>query len=436
MAIVIYNDNGTIKVVKLGTQVVSTGANTTESYTITWKAYDGSTLKTENLTYGETSTAPIGTADTAQYDYYWPQNSVVVTGNQTIQETRTLQSYTITWKAYNGATLKTESLTYGATSTAPTGTPEDSDWYYYWPQNSVVVTGPQTIQETRTTITSYTITWYFYNGAVAKQETHTYGATSTAPTGTTDTAQYDYSWPMSSTTVTGNETITETRTTKSYIITWKAYNGAILKSENLIYGATSTAPTGTTDTAQYDYSWPKSSTSVAGNETIQETRTTKSYTITWKAYNGAILKTDDLTYGSISYAPTGTADTDQYDYEWPKSSTSVAGNETIQETRTTKPLKKPDIISTDGAFCAPGVEIYNPNGVAVTVVAGVGVNPTTSYGELNAYGTGTFYIDVGPNPAGTNKTVYVRLYNALQGYSDSSNSSVTIARYCLIIPGL
>lgn len=55
---------------------------------------------------------------------------------------------TITWKKYNGTSTYVSGVA-GSTVYAPTGTPDDSGWDYYWPQNSVVVTGPQTIQETR-----------------------------------------------------------------------------------------------------------------------------------------------------------------------------------------------------------------------------------------------------------------------------------------------
>ena len=308
-------------------------------YTITWKSYSNITLKTENLIYGSTSTAPTGTTDTAQYDYSWPKASTSVTGNETITETRTTKSYTITWKAYSGATLKSETLLYGATSTAPTGTSDTTQYDYAWPKSSTTVVGTETITETRTT-KSYTITWYFYSGAVAKQETRLYGSTSTAPTGTTDTAQYQYDWPKASTTVTGTESINETRTLLSYTVTWYKYGQSgetYAKRETLTYGSTSTAPTGNADTAQYDYSWPKTSTTVVGTESITEIRVILSYTITWKSYTNVTLKSETLTYGSTSTAPIGTSDTAQYDYSWPKSSTTVIGTETIKETRVGQP---------------------------------------------------------------------------------------------------
>ena len=339
-------------------------------YTITWKSYANTTLKTEDLTYGSVSTAPTGTTDTAQYDYAWPKSSTTVTGDETITETRTTKSYTITWYAYSGATLKSETLLYGATSTAPIGTSDTAQYDYTWPKSSTTVVGAETITETRTT-KSYTITWYFYSGAVAKQETLLYGATSTAPTGTADTAQYQYDWPKASTTVTGTENISETRTLLSYTVTWYKFGQSgetYAKRETLTYGSTSTAPTGTADTAQYDYSWPKTSTTVVGAESITETRVILSYTITWKNYAGTTLKSETLTYGSTSTAPIGTSDTTEYAYTWPKSSTTVVAVETITETRTAKSYT----LTFDGNGATPSpatktVTFGQPYGTLATV---------------------------------------------------------------------
>jgi len=310
-------------------------------YTITWQAYGGATLKTENLVFGATSNAPTGTADTAQYDYEWPKSSTTVSGNETITETRTIKSYTITWYRYgqSGETYaKRETLNYGATSNAPTGTADTDQYDYEWPKSSTTVTGTENITETRTT-KSYTVTWYRYGQSgetYAKRETLTYGSTSNAPTGTTDTAQYDYNWPKASTTVVGTENITETRTLLSYTITWYFFSGAVAKQETLTYGSISNAPAGTADDVQWDYSWPKSSTTVVGTENINETRVIKQYTITWKFYSGSNALVETLNYGSTSTAPIGTADTTEWDYSWPKGSTTVVGTETINETRAAK----------------------------------------------------------------------------------------------------
>lgn len=304
-------------------------------YTIVWKNYAGTTLKTDYMIYTETSTAPAGTTDTAQWDYSWPVASVPATSNQTVNETRALKYYWVYWKNYAGATLKSENLGYGSISTAPTGTADTMQYDYEWPKSQTTVVGTETINETRTT-KQYTVTWYFYSGAVAKQETLNYGSTSTAPTGTTDTAQYQYDWPQASVVVYDTTNINETRTLLSYTITWYFYSGSIAKQETLTYGSTSTAPTGTADTAQWDYSWPKANTTVVGTENINETRVIKQYTITWKSYANVTLKSETLDYGSTSTAPIGTVDTSAYDYEWPVPSVLSNSTQTITETRTNK----------------------------------------------------------------------------------------------------
>ena len=343
---------------------------TPNTYTVTFNANGGGTPSptSKAVTYGSTYGA-LATTSLAGYTFNgWftassggtqiTSDSIVsITSTQVLYAQWTPNSFVITLNANGGTTANNSqiSVTYRSsieafnTNMLPTRNGYTFKGYYtsasggmqrisstgYTALTNITYSSAATLYA-QWTVAVYTITWKSYNNITLKTEYLSYGSTSTAPNGTSDTTQYDYSWPKYSTTVTGDETITETRTTKSYTITWKAYSGAIIDSETLWYGEIVYAPTGTPDTAQYDYSWPKESTTVTGDETITETRTTKSYTITWKAYSGAIIDAETLWYGEIVYAPTGTPDTDQYEYSWPKSSTIVTGDETITETRTTK----------------------------------------------------------------------------------------------------
>jgi uncharacterized repeat protein (TIGR02543 family) len=315
-------------------------------YDVTWKYYSGVTVKTDTIAHDQTSYAPVGTSDNYEFDYSWPVASVTPTGDQTITETRVTKQYTITWKYYSGATAKSETINYGTTSSIGALETGDTDQYTYtWPKTSTTAGTSgvnETITETRAT-NQYTITWYKYGQSgetYTKRETIAYNAVSTAPAGTADTMQYDYSWPKASTTCTGNENITETRAVISYQIDWRNYAGTVVKTETLPYGSTSTAPSTTADNYEFDYSWPKASTTVIDQEIIDETRVTKQYTILWRYYDLSTAKTETINYGVTSTAPIGNTDTLAYDYNWPKAST-VAGtsgvNETITETRVGQP---------------------------------------------------------------------------------------------------
>lgn len=93
--------------------------------------------------------AKLGTTD-AQYTY---SNDVPAElpyeEGKTYTETRTLNKYTVTFKNYNGETLKTETLDYGATPVAPEtpAKPYDDDNHYTfksWDKEIATVTGEVT----------------------------------------------------------------------------------------------------------------------------------------------------------------------------------------------------------------------------------------------------------------------------------------------------
>ena len=99
--------------------------------TITWQNYDGSTLKTEQVNYGETPSysgeTPTKPA-TEQYTYTfsgWSPAVTAVTKDQTYtaQFSSTVKKYTVTWKNSDGSTLKTEQVNYGETPSYSGETP-------------------------------------------------------------------------------------------------------------------------------------------------------------------------------------------------------------------------------------------------------------------------------------------------------------------------
>ena len=131
---------------------------TINTYTVTFKNYDGTTLDTQTVDHGSSVTyggvTPTKPA-TAQYTYSWSgwdKPLTNITGNTTITATfsSTVNKYTITWKNYDGTTLKTDSVAYGNTpsySGATPTKPQDNLYTYSfsgWNPTVVAVTGNAT----------------------------------------------------------------------------------------------------------------------------------------------------------------------------------------------------------------------------------------------------------------------------------------------------
>ena len=203
-------------------------ANVNE-YTITWCNYDGTVIKVdENVPYGteiyyvgETPSKP-STIDHVYYFNTWEPEVVPVIGNATYTAVydELDRYYHITWKNYDGSTLKVSSVAYGTVpqydGINPTK-PEDTGYTYSfsgWSPEVVAVTGEATYTAQYDAVPkTFSVTFYDEDGTtVLDSQTVAYGETPTAPTTNvpedTDSLVYEYSWDKEITAVTGDTTYT------------------------------------------------------------------------------------------------------------------------------------------------------------------------------------------------------------------------------------
>ena len=302
-------------------------------YTVTWKNYDGTVLETdENVDYGTLPTynGTTPTRERAEYTYTfigWDKTISEVTGNviYTAQYSQETSKFIVVWKNYDGTVLKTETdLLYQAMPEYVGQTPtREKDAQYTYTFNGWSPTISQISDDIvytaqySTTLNKYTVTWKNYDGTVLETDTEVPYGTIPSYNGNTPTkekdAQYTYSfngWDKTVGSVVGDITYTAryNNTINKYTITWKNYDGTILKTDSVAYGSkpsyTGTTPTKQGD-VQYGYifdGWSPSIVNVTGEAEYIATfsQTTQKYTVTWKNYDGTVLETDaNVAYGSM-----------------------------------------------------------------------------------------------------------------------------------------
>ena len=357
--------------------------STVNTYTVTWKNWDGTILETdEKVEYGTLPTydgeTPTKAADT-QYTYNfkgWTPDVDTVTGNVTYTAvyTSTVNTYTVTWKNWDGTILETdEKVEYGTLPTYDGETPTkaaDTQYTYNfkgWTPDVDTVTGNVTYTAVYdSTVNTYTVTWKNENGDVLETDQNVaYGTVPTyngaTPTKAAD-AQYTYTfkgWTPAVSEVKGNVTYTASyiRYIRYYRVTWYEADGSIRGNEpRAAYGAniwdmtksyTPTPPTKAAD-AQYTYTfdhWVNRETNEAITTASKVTGDTdldpvfkqelRMYTITWKNDDGTILETDEkVAYGTVPTYDGETpakAEETRYTYSfigWDKDVTAVSGDVT------------------------------------------------------------------------------------------------------------
>ena len=314
----------------------------TNKYTVTFKNYDGTVLSTQSIAYGSSATAPSNPTRpaTAQYTYTftgWSGSYTNITGDVTVtaQYSSTVNKYTVTFKNYDGTVLSTQTVAYGSSATAPANPtrPATAQYTYTfsgWSGSYTNITGNVTVTAQYTsTVNKYTVTFKDWDGTVLSTQTIAYGSSATAPSNPTRTGYTFSGWSGSYTNITGTTTVTATYTINSYTVTFKDWDGSVLKTQTVTYGSNATAPSNPTRTGYTFSGWSGSYTNIKANTTITATYTINSYTVTFKDYDGTVLKTQTVNYGSAATAPSDPYRVGYKFTDWDKDFSFISSNLTV-----------------------------------------------------------------------------------------------------------
>jgi hypothetical protein len=226
---------------------------------------------------------------------------------------------------------------------------------------------------------TYTVTWKNYDGTVLETDTGLSAGLTPVYNGATPTraadAQYTYTftgWNPAIAAVSGNAEYTAvfSQTPKGdhtdYTVTWKNYDGTGLETDTGLSAGLAPVYDGATPAraadAQYTYTftgWNPEIAAVSGNAeyTAVFSQTPKGdhtdYTVTWKNYDGTVLETDTglsagLTPVYNGATPTRAADA-QYTYTftgWEPEIAAVSGNAEYTAVFSQTPLSKIQITFT------------------------------------------------------------------------------------------
>ena len=347
------------------------------TYTITYEnLLDGTNPNTINSYTIESPTITFENPTRTGYTGSWNPSSIESgsTGNKTITAAWGINKYTVTFKDYNGTVLKTQNdVEYNTSATAPTDPTRAGYTFTGWDKALTNITEDTTITATYS-INSYTVTWTNYDDTVLKTDTVDYGETP-AYTGATPTkpadAQYTYTfvgWTPEINTVTGDVTYkaTYTNAKNKYTVKWLNYDNTVLQEGTVDFGVTPEY-TGTTPTKpadeQYTYtflSWTPVVVPVVDNVVYIATynNTVNKYTIKFVDEDGTEISSAEYDYGTSANDivkpndPTKDA-TAEYTYTfagWDSEVTDVMGNKTYKATYTQTEIKKDDgekAVSTD-----------------------------------------------------------------------------------------
>ena len=112
----------------------------------------------------------------------------------------------------------------------------------------------------------------------------------------------------------------------TYTVTFKDWNGTVLKTQQVQYGGAATAPANPTRTGYTFTGWDKAFTNVTANLVVTAQYSINTYTVTFKDWNGTVLKTQQVQYGGAATAPANPTRTGYTFTGWDKAFTNVTAN--------------------------------------------------------------------------------------------------------------
>jgi uncharacterized repeat protein (TIGR02543 family) len=296
------------------------------SYTVIWLEWDGTTLLTNyGVPYGTfpdptIAVNPVHPSQTSDpYTYVFagwsPQLSTVVENvTYTATYTPVIKTFNVSWQIDSLVLLSVSNVAFGTnityadyTGATPTKDATVSTVYTFsgWAEAEGPLYADRVYHAVFTSaIRQYVVTWLNWDASVIDSDSYNYNTLPNIPATVTrdQDAQYTYSFSGWSPTV-GNVTADQTylaqftSTLRTYLIVFDNYNGDTLYDYQANYGtmATYAGPTPIKpSTAQYDYvfsGWFPALSIVTSdfNRTAQYVSILRSYTVTWKNYDGSTL---------------------------------------------------------------------------------------------------------------------------------------------------
>ena len=164
-------------------------------------------------------------------------------------------------------------------------------------------------------------------------------------------------------------------TVTKHTVTFKDWNGTVLKTQSVYHTGAATAPANPTRTGYTFTGWDKAFTNVTADLVVTAQYSANTYTVTFKDWNGTVLKTQQVQYGGAATAPANPTRTGYTFTGWDKAFTNVTANLVVtaqyvqnEPVSTPVPSDVPQIVvesktTSAGSTVAVNISIANNPGI-------------------------------------------------------------------------
>ena len=318
----IYNYNSEPVEFAIQNGAVTVAAAQPEMHTVTFKDWDGTVLKTQEVQYGGDAEAP---ADPTRVGYTftgWDKAFTNITADLVVTAQYEINTYTVTFKDWDGTVLKTQEVQYGGDAEAPADPTRVGYTFTGWDKAFTNIMADLVVTA-QYEINTYTVTFKDWNGTVLKTQEVQYGGDAEAPADPTRTGYTFTGWDKAFTNVTADLVVTAQYEINTYTVTFKDWDGTELKTQEVQHGGDAEAPADPTRVGYTFTGWDKAFTNITADLVVTAQYSINTYTVTFKDWDGTVLKTQEVQYGGDAEAP---ADPTRVGYTftgWDKAFTNI-----------------------------------------------------------------------------------------------------------------
>ena len=295
------------------------------TYTVTFKDWDGTELKTQEVQHGGDAEAPADPTRTGYTFTGWDKAFTNVTADLVVTAQYEINTYTVTFKDWDGTVLKTQEVQYGGDAEAPADPTRVGYTFTGWDKAFTNITADLVVTA-QYEINTYTVTFKDWDGTVLKTQEVQYGGDAEAPADPTRVGYTFTGWDKAFTNITADLVVTAQYEINTYTVTFKDWDGTVLKTQEVQYGGDAEAPADPTRVGYTFTGWDKAFTNITADLVVTAQYEINTYTVTFKDWDGTVLKTQEVQYGGDAEAP---ADPTRVGYTftgWDKAFTNITAD--------------------------------------------------------------------------------------------------------------
>ena len=302
------------------------------SYTVTFKDWDDSTLQSGSVNYGHGATAPADPLRTGFTFTGWDKGFNNITADLTVNAVYTINSYTVVFKDWDGTSLKTESVDHGNGATAPADPSRIGYDFIGWDVAFDSITGDLTVNA-EYGIQQFVVTFVDYDGVVIDTQTVDYGSSATEPADPDNQLNYHFTnWDKAFNNVMSDLTVTAIYAIDTFTVTFVDHDDAVLDTQTVDYGFPASAPSDPDNKENFHFAgWDVAFDNITANLTVKAMYAIDTFTVTFVDYDFALLDTQTVDYGSPAAAPSDPDNQPNYHFTgWDVAFDSITSNLTVQ----------------------------------------------------------------------------------------------------------